>query len=82
MKYDLGKILSAIEGLEKRGGVGPVVRDLGVFSTQAMADLQKVSVLKEMLPKADPTTRQVLESEISRLEIKTIQTQKITLNGQ
>lgn len=79
MKADLGKILDAVETLEKRGSSGPVVRDLGAISPQSMADMQKVAVLRDMLKDASPSTRQALETEISRLEIKAIQQNKITL---
>lgn len=74
---DIAQVVLAVEKLEKRGGPGPVVRDLGVISPQAMAEMQKAAVLKDMLPNADPLTRQKLEAEITRLEIKAAQTQQI-----
>jgi hypothetical protein len=75
---DLAQVISAVQVLEKRGGPGPVVRDLGVISQQAMAEMQKAAVLKDMLPNSDPLTRQSLEAEITRLEIKAAQTRTIT----
>lgn len=74
---DLAKVAVAVDAIEKRGGPGPVIRDLGALSPQAMAEMQKASVLKEMLKDAtNPQTRQALQAEITRLEIKAVQTNK------
>lgn len=72
---DLAKVAVVVDALEKRGGPGPVIRDLGAISPQAMAEMQKASVLKDLLKDAaDPQTRQMLQNEITRLEIKAVQT--------
>ncbi len=74
---DLAKVAVVVDALEKRGGPGPVIRDLGAISPQAMAEMQKASVLKDLLKDAaDPQTRQMLQNEITRLEIKAVQTSK------
>lgn len=73
---DIAQIVNAVQMLEKRGGAGPVIRDLGAITQQGMADLQKAAALKDLLPGADPLTRQNLQAEITRLEIKAAQTQK------
>ncbi len=74
---DLAQIVLAVQTLEKRGGQGPVIRDLGAISPTAMAEMQKAAVLKDLVKETeDPLTRQKLQEEIARLEIKAIQTQK------
>jgi hypothetical protein len=74
---DIAQIVAALQVLEKRGGQGPVIRDLGAISPQAVAEMQKASVLKDLLKDtADPLTRQKLQEEITRLEIKAVQTNK------
>jgi len=77
---DLAQIAISVETLEKRGSSGPVLRDLGAITPQAMAEMQKATVLKDMLKREnDPTTRQALQAEITRLEIKAVQTQPAKL---
>lgn len=74
---DLAKVAVAVDAIEKRGGPGPVVRDLGAISPNAMAEMQKAAVLKDLLKDAaDAQTRQMLQNEITRLEIKAVQTNK------
>jgi hypothetical protein len=74
---DLAQVVLAVQELEKRGGQGPVIRDLGAISPQVVAEMQKASVLKDLLKEtSDPLTRQKLQEEITRLEIKAVQTQK------
>ena len=71
---DLAQIVNAVQVLEKRGSSGPVLRDLGEISPSAMAEMQKASVLKDLLKNEnDPSVRQSLQAEITRLEIKAIQ---------
>jgi len=67
---DIAQLALAHEALEKRGGPGPVIRDMGAVSQSDLADLQKAATLKDMLDKVDPATRQALQAEITRLEIK------------
>ena len=75
---DLAQIAISVETLEKRGSSGPVLRDLGAITPQAMAEMQKATVLKDMLKREnDPTTRQALQAEITRLEIKAVQSRNI-----
>ena len=74
---DIAQGAIALDTLEKRGGPGPVIRDLGAISPNAMAEMQKSAVLKDLLKDAtDPQTRQALQTEITRLEIKAVQTSK------
>lgn len=70
---DIAKIVNAVEMLEKRGA-GPVLREVAPLSAQAQADVQRASLLRKMAAEtSDPTVKQSLELEASRLEIKKIQ---------
>lgn len=71
---DVAKLAVVIEELEKRGGSGPVLREIGSLSPQASAALQKAEALKAELSKTiDPLIRQSLQNEIARLEIQAVQ---------
>jgi hypothetical protein len=77
---DLAKVASAAEDLhtrlgelEKRGGMGPVLREIGSISPQALADGQQIEVLKQMASATnDPMLRQKYQAEITRLGIKAV----------
>jgi hypothetical protein len=70
---DVAKLAMIIEDLEKRGGSGPVLREIGSLTPQASAALQKAEVLKaELARTTDPLIRQTLQNEIVRLEIQAV----------
>ncbi len=72
---DLAKLAVEVEALSKRGGSGPVLRELGTLTPQAGAALQKAEALKSALQTVtDPLAEQALRNEIARLEIQAIQT--------
>ncbi|NPV78249.1 MAG: hypothetical protein HPY59_17975 [Anaerolineae bacterium] len=72
---DLAKLAVEVEALGKRGGSGPVLRELGTLTPQAGAALQKAEALKSALQSVtDPLAEQTLRNEIARLEIQAIQT--------
>lgn len=72
---DLAKLAVEVDALSKRGGSGPVLRELGTLTPQASATLQKAEALKSALQSVtDPLTEQALRNEIARLEIQAIQT--------
>jgi hypothetical protein len=74
---DIAQLAVAVETLEKRGGSGPVLREIGALSPQAGATLQKIEQLRSALETVtDPLTRQSLQNEIARLEIQAIQKSK------
>jgi len=70
---DLARLVIEVEALSKRGGTGPVLRELGTLTAQTSAALQKAEVLKEALKNAaDPMTAQALRNEIAKLEIQAV----------
>ncbi len=72
---DIAKLAVEVETLSKRGGSGPVLRELGILTPQASAALQKAEALKTALQSVtDPLAEQALRNEIARLEIQAIQT--------
>jgi len=74
---DVAQLAVAVETLERRGGSGPVLREIGALSPQAGAVLQKIEQLRSALESVtDPLTRQSLQNEIARLEIQVIQKSK------
>jgi len=74
---DIAQLAVAVETLERRGGSGPVLREIGSLSPQAGAALQKIEQLRSALESVtDPLTRQSLQNEIARLEIQVIQKSK------
>ena len=74
---DIAQLAVAVETLEKRGGSGPVLREIGALSPQAGATLQKIEQLRSALETVtDPLARQSLQNEIARLEIQAIQKSK------
>ena len=83
---DLAKVAAGAESLharleimEKRGGMGPVLRELGGISPQALADSQQAEVLAKMAEGTnDPQLRQKLQAESARLKIKIAQSQPIS----
>ncbi len=80
MIKDLAAVAVAVETLEKRGGMGPVIREVGALTPQALADTQQADVLKKLAAETtDPLLRQRLEQEISTLEIKAAQTKPISI---
>ena len=71
---DLAKLAVEVTALSKRGGSGPVLRDLGMLTPQQSAALQKAEALKAVLASVtDPLVRQSLQNEIARLEIQAVQ---------
>lgn len=72
---DIARLAVEVETLSKRGGSGPVLRELGTLTPQASAALQKAEALKIALQTVtDPLAEQALRNEIARLEIQAIQT--------
>lgn len=71
---DVAKVVVAVEALEKRGASGPVLRETAPITPQQQADTQRADLLKKMAEDtSDPTVKQSLMLEASRLEIKKIQ---------
>lgn len=71
---DIAQLAVEVEALSKRGGSGPVLRELGTLTPQASTALQKAEALKAALASAtDPLVRQSLQNEIARLEIQAVQ---------
>ena len=74
---DVAQLAIEVEMLGKRGGSGPVLREIGALSPQIGAALQKVEQLRSALEfVTDPLARQSLQNEIARLEIQAIQKSK------
>ncbi|RJR09987.1 hypothetical protein C4588_04160 [Candidatus Parcubacteria bacterium] len=74
---DLAKLAIQVEELSKRGSTGPVIRELGALAPDTAAALQKAQVMKAILNDiADPLVRQAMQNEITRLEIKALQSNK------
>ena len=77
LRSDIAYAAFRVADLQKRWqSHAPVVRDLGAFSPGGehnSADLQKIAVLREFIQTADSDTRQRMEAEITRLEIKAVQ---------
>lgn len=74
---DLARIAVEVEKLSKRGGSGPVLRELRGLDAASSAALQQAEALKKSLDSVtDPMAQQALRNEIARLEIQAVQTQK------
>lgn len=74
---DLARIAVEVEKLSKRGGSGPVLRELRGLDAASSAALQQADALKKSLDSVtDPMAQQALRNEIARLEIQAVQTQK------
>ncbi len=75
---DLARLAVEVETLSKRGGAGPVLRELGTLDAKTSAALQQAEALKKALETvSDPLAVQALRNEIAKLEIQAIhQTQK------
>lgn len=83
---DMAKIADAadslvgrVETLEKRGSMGPVLRELGPVTMPALAEKQQIELLSKMADQAaDPKLRQLYQNEIARLNIKAAQNNPIS----
>lgn len=75
---DVARLAVEVEALSKRGGAGPVLRELGTLDAKTSAALQQAEALKKALETVtDPLTAQALRNEIAKLEIQAVyQTQK------
>lgn len=75
---DVARLAVEVETLSKRGGAGPVLRELGTLDAKTSAALQQAEALKKALESVtDPMAAQALRNEIAKLEIQAIhQTQK------
>lgn len=74
---DVARLAVEVETLSKRGGAGPVLRELGTLGAKTSAALQQAETLKKALETVtDPLAAQALRNEIAKLEIQAIQTQK------
>lgn len=75
---DLARLAVEVETLSKRGGAGPVLRELGTLDAKTSAALQQAEALKKALETvSDPLAAQALRNEIAKLEIQAVhQTQK------
>lgn len=75
---DVARLAVEVETLSKRGGAGPVLRELGTLDAKTSAALQQAEALKKALETvADPLAAQALRNEIAKLEIQAVhQTQK------
>lgn len=75
---DVARLAVEIETLAKRGGAGPVLRELGTLDAKTSAALQQAEALKKALETVtDPLAAQALRNEIAKLEIQAVhQTQK------
>lgn len=74
---DLARLAVEVETLSKRGGSGPVLRELRGLDVSTSAALQQAEALKKSLASVtDPMAVQALRNEIARLEIQAVQTQK------
>lgn len=75
---DVARLAVEVETLSKRGGAGPVLRELGTLDAKTSASLQQAEALKKALETiTDPLAAQALRNEIAKLEILAVhQTQK------
>lgn len=75
---DVARLAVEVEALSKRGGSGPVLRELGALDAKTSAALQQAEALKKALENVtDPMAAQALRNEIAKLEIQAVhQTQK------
>lgn len=75
---DIARLAVEVETLAKRGGSGPVLRELGALDAKTSAALQQAEALKKALETVtDPLAAQALRNEIAKLEIQAVhQTQK------
>jgi hypothetical protein len=82
---DLAKVASAaedlharLESLEKRGGMGPVLREIPSASPEEALINQQVEALAKMAESTpDPLSRQLIQNEVARLKIKVSQNKPI-----
>lgn len=75
---DVARLAVEVETLSKRGGAGPVLRELGALDAKTSAALQQAESVKKALETVtDPLAAQALRNEIAKLEIQAVhQTQK------
>lgn len=70
---DVARLAVEVEELSKRGGAGPVLREIGTLEARAGAALQQAEALRKALVNvADPMAAEALRNEIARLEIQAI----------
>lgn len=70
---DVARLAVEVETLAKRGGAGPVLRELGTLDAKTSAALQQAETLKKALETVtDPLAAQALRNEIAKLEIQAI----------
>lgn len=68
---DIAKVAVHVSDIEKRGGPGPVIRDLGKLTSTGAAALQEAEQLKKVLSSTtNPTVQQEIRNRIAELEIK------------
>lgn len=70
---DVARLAVEVETLSKRGGAGPVLRELGTLDAKTSAALQQAEALKKALETvSDPLAAQALRNEIAKLEIQAV----------